>query len=99
MLYLVEAHASIAQGDHIDAGDGPGPMFSKIVDRFHPETMYWNPMRRQVFLIVNLDTPAEIGELMFVLTWFTKTEPSFTPIAKLELAGEAMANAKKITSP
>jgi len=59
MLYLVEAHASIEQGDRVDSGDGPGPIFAKIVERFHPEAMYGNPTRRQVFLIVNLDTPDE----------------------------------------
>ena len=99
MLYLVEAHASIAQGDRGDAGEGPGPMFAKIVERFHPEAMYGNPTRRQVFLIVNLDTPAEIAELMYVLTWFTKIEPSFTPIMRPEAFGEAITAAKRIIAP
>jgi hypothetical protein len=99
MLYLVEARASIEQGDRVDSGDGPGPIFAKIVERFHPEAMYGNPTRRQVFLIVNLDTPDDIAELMYVLTWFTKTEPSFTPIMKPETFGAAIANAKRIVSP
>ena len=99
MLYLVEAHASIEQGDRVDAGEGPGPMLSKMIERFHPQAIYGNPTRRQVFLIVNLDTPAAIAELMYVLTWWTKTEPSFTPISELEVYGEAIANAKHITSP
>jgi hypothetical protein len=99
MLYLVEAHASIAQGDRVDAGDGPARMLTQIVDRFHPQAIYGNPTRRQVFLIVNLDTPAAIAELMYVLTWWTKTEPSFTPIAQLEIFAEGIANAKRIVSP
>lgn len=99
MLYLVEAHASIAQGDRVDSGDGPGPMFAKIIERFQPTAIYGNPTRRQVFLIVNLDTPAEIAELMYVLTWFTQTEPSFTPIMPPEAFGEAVANAKRIIAP
>jgi hypothetical protein len=99
MLYLVEAHASIEQGDQIDSGDGPGPTFTKIIERFRPEAIYGNPSRRQVFLIVNLDTPTEIAELMYVLTWFTKTEPTFTPIMKPEAFGEAIAAAKRIVSP
>ena len=99
MLYLVESHASIEQGDHVDSGDGPGPIFAKISERFRPEALYANPTRRQVFLIVTLDTPAEIAELMYILTWFTKTEPTFTPIAKPETFGEAIANAKRTFSP
>lgn len=29
-------------------------------------------------MVVDLNTPAEIAELMFVLTWFVDTEPVFT---------------------
>src|SRR5689334_22875817 len=79
MLYLVEAHASMERGNTIDAGEGPGPTFAKIVERFHPEAFYGNPARRQIFLVVNLDTPAQIAELMFILTWFAGDEPTFTP--------------------
>ena len=99
MLYLVETHASMERGNAIDAGEGPGPVFSKIAERFHPEALYGNPTRRQIFMVVNLDTPADMAELMFVLTWFTGTEPSFTPVWGPEAFGEAIANAKKIVSP
>lgn len=43
MLYLVEARASIAKANAIDAGEGPGPVFAKIAERFHPEVCYGNP--------------------------------------------------------
>jgi hypothetical protein len=43
MLYLVEARASIAKANAIDAGEGPGPVFVKIAERFHPEVFYGNP--------------------------------------------------------
>ncbi|SRR6266542_4769153 len=99
MLYLVEAHASIARGNAIDAGEGPGPVFAKIVERFHPEALYGNPTRRQIFMVVNLDTPADIAELMFILTWFTGTEPAFTPVMGPEAFGEVIAKAKRIIAP
>jgi hypothetical protein len=99
LLYLVEAHASIEAGDRIDPGDGPGPIFAKIIERFHPQAIYGNPTRRQIFLVVDLGAPAEIAELMYVLTWFTKTEPSFTPIMTPETYGEAIAKAKQIVPP
>ena len=99
MLYLVEAHASMEQGNTIDAGEGPGPTFAKIVERFHPEAFYGNPSQRQVFLVVNLDTPAQMAELMFILTWFTSAEPTFTPVMHPETYTEAIASAKLIMSP
>jgi hypothetical protein len=56
MFYLVEAHASMEPGNTIDAGEGRGPMFTQIVEQFHPEVFYGNPPRRWVFLFVNLET-------------------------------------------
>ncbi len=50
MRYLVEGHASMERGNTIDIGEGPGPIFAKIVERFRPEAFYGNPSRRQVFM-------------------------------------------------
>src|SRR5437870_5718761 len=78
---------------------GPGPMFAKIVERFHPEAFYGNPSRRQVFLVVDLETPAQMAELMYILTWFAGTEPTFTPVMRPEAYAEAIQNAKHIVPP
>jgi hypothetical protein len=99
MQYLVQVSASMERANAIDAGEGPGPVFSKVVERFKPEAFYGNPTGRQVFMVVNLDTPAQIAELMYILTWFTGDNPTFTPIMKPEIYGEAIANAKKIVAP
>ena len=99
MLYLVEAHASIERGNTIDAGEGPGPMFAHIGERFQPEAFYGNPSRRQIFMVVDLDTPAKMAELMSILTWFAGTEPTFTPVMRPEAFAEAIANAKQIIVP
>ena len=50
----------------IDAGEGPGPVFAKLAERFHPEAFYGNATKRQVFMVVNLDTPVQIAELIAV---------------------------------
>ena len=99
MLYLVEAHPSIEKGNVVDSGEGPGPVVAKIVERFRPQAIYGNPSRRQVFMVVELDTPAKMAELMYVLAWFVDTEPTFTPLMPPEVYGEAIANAKKIIQP
>ena len=75
MLYLVEAHPSIEKGNAVDVGEGPGPVVAKIVERFRLQAIYGNPSRRQVFMVVDLDTPAKMAELMYVLAWFVDTEP------------------------
>ena len=99
MLYLVEAHASIERGNTIDADKGPGPIFAKIIERFHPEAFYGNPSRRQVFLVVELENAARMAELMYILTWFAGAEPTFTPVMRPEVYAEGIENAKRIVSP
>jgi hypothetical protein len=99
MLYLVQVDAAMERANQIDAGEGPGPTFTKIVDRFRPEAVYGSPTRRSVLFVVNLDTPLAITELMYALTWFTSSEPTFTPLMKIETFGEAIENAKRIVSP
>ena len=99
MLYLVEASASMERANTIDKGEGPGPMFAQIAERFHPQAFYGNPTGRQIFLVVDLESPADIAELMFILTWFSGGEPTFTPIMPPEVYAEGIENAKKIVSP
>ena len=99
MRYLVEGHASMERGNTIDAGEGPGPIFAKIAERFRPEAFYGNPSRRQVFMVVELETPAKMAELMYLFTWFAGSEPTFTPLMPPETYAEAIANAKRIVSP
>ena len=89
MLYMVEAGATIERGDTIDQGEGPGPFFAKLVERFQPQAIYGNPTRRQIFMVVELETEAKIAELMFAFTWFTGQEPKFTPIMPPETFMEA----------
>ena len=71
----------------------------KIVERFHPQAIYGNPARRQIFMVVNLDTPAQMAELMYVLTWFTSNDPTFTPVMGPEIYADAIANAKRVLPP
>ena len=98
MKYLVEVHASIERGNAIDAQGGPAPLFAHIVERFKPEALYGNPARRQVFLVVDLATEAAVAELMYILTWATGTEPTFTPIMSPEVYAQGIANALKAPS-
>jgi hypothetical protein len=99
VLYLVESHPSMLRGNTIDSAEGPGPEFAKIFERFKPEVVYGNPSRRQTFMVVSLETPAQMTELMYALTWLVGTEPTFTPVMKFETYGEGITNAKRLVSP
>ncbi|MBV9598568.1 MAG: hypothetical protein JOZ87_17110 [Chloroflexi bacterium] len=96
MKYLVEAHPSMEAGNRIDSKEGgPGPVFGYIAERFKPEAMYGNPTRRQIFIVVDLPTERDIAELMYVLTWFTDTEPTFSPVMDPRLYMDAIVQAQK----
>jgi hypothetical protein len=96
---MVNVRASMQRANTVDGKEGPGPVFARVAERFRPQAFYGNPTGREVFMVVDLDTPAKIAELMYILTWFTGGEPTFTAIMNPEIFGEAIANAKKIVAP
>ena len=95
MRYLVELTPTAAEANRIDAGEGPGPIFAYIAERFKPEALYGNPTRRGAYLVVELETPAQMAELMYLSAWALGTDPVFTPLISPEVYGEAIAAAKK----
>lgn len=99
MRYLVEVAASIERGNALDNAGGPGPLFGHIVERFKPEAFYVDLTRRHIFLVADLQSPAEIEELMYICTLGAGTYPKFTPVIPLSEAAsvipEAIQNAKK----
>ena len=99
MLYLVEVEGSMEKANKIDGAGGPGETFAKINERFRPQSFWGDPTGRHIFMVVELGAPAKIAELMFVLTWFTGSNPRFTPLMDPEIYGEAIENAKAIVSP
>jgi hypothetical protein len=99
MLYLVVSKAEMNRANQIDSGEGPGVTFKKIVERFHPQSVWGNPTIRQVVMVVDLKTPVEIAELMYALTWFTHGDPMFTPLMGPEVYDQAIAAAKKLGVP
>ena len=80
LRYMVEVNAGMERANVVDSEGGPGPVLTKIVEQFRPEAVYGNASRRGAFMVVNLETPAQMAELMYALTWLTGGEPTFTPI-------------------
>ena len=50
-------------------------------------------------MVVDLDTPLQMAELMYALTWFTGGEPTFTPLMYPEIYEVAIENAKRLVTP
>ena len=99
MLYLVEVEGSMEKANEIDRGDGPGETLAKIKERFRPQSFWGNATKRGTIMVVELETPAKMAELMYALTWFAGSNPRFTPLMSPEVFGEAIENARKIVSP
>jgi hypothetical protein len=99
MLYMVDLKADIDSANEIDKAEGPGPVFQKIAERFKPKSMWVNPSKRESIMIVELNTASDMSELMHVLTWVAKAEPTFTPLMDPETNDQAIKEAKKIVTP
>lgn len=44
---MVEVNAGMERANAVDAEGGPGPVLTKIVERFRPEAVYGNASRRE----------------------------------------------------
>jgi hypothetical protein len=93
MRYLFEIVAPAERGNEIESKGGPGPFFAYIVERFKPEAMYASTLRRQMWLVVDLASFAQVHELMQICSRATGTEPTITPVVLGPEAAQAIAEA------
>jgi hypothetical protein len=98
MRFMVDHDAGMAKANEVDASGGPGPMLSKIMERFKPEVVFPKASTRGAYFVVNLETPEQISELMYALTWGTGGTPKFTPLLASSF-DEVIAKAKELVSP
>ena len=99
MRYMVYFEVPIEVGNRMDfEGEGPGPIFGHIMERFAPEAVYSQAGMRAVFMVVDLNE-AQMTELMLVVSKTLGTYPDFAPImsaeATMEVAAKAIIEAKK----
>jgi len=93
MKYLIKVHASIERGNVIEESGGPGPLFSYISERLHPEAAYGTPTSRTCWFVADVDDPSVLAEVMLVATRETGNEPSFTPVYTLKEFGGIVSRA------
>ena len=103
MKYMVQFELTPEAGLKIESQPGgPGPIVKRILDRFKPEATYFAMSRRACWWIVNLDTPADVAELMIAVTDLVGRHPEFVPIVPgADFGGvieKALPAAKKLIS-
>jgi len=50
-------------------------------------------------MAVELPTPTDVAELMYISTWFAGNQPAFTPLVQPEVFDEAINKARRIVQP
>jgi len=91
MKYLIQISATVERGTAIEKAGGPGPLFSYLVERLHPEAAWGTPTARKVFFVADIDDPGLMSEVMLVTSINTGCEPTFTPVYPLEEFGKIVA--------
>jgi hypothetical protein len=99
MRYFVRGSVPADVGNKLDASGGPGKLLSHIMSRFKPECVYANYASRELFLVVDFETPAKQAEFMLLWSkWFGNyTEmTSVQPMANVQKdVEEAMGQVSK----
>jgi hypothetical protein len=100
MKHMVRIPVTVAAGHEIEKRPGgPGPVMSRLAERFRPDAMYMCPARREVFMVCNLET-ADMAELMIAGSNIGGQYPEFLPVIEAKefggVVGKAMTGAKKL---
>jgi len=87
MRYLVRGVVPENVGNKLDASGGPGKLLGHLTARFKPECAYANYEKRELFMVIDFETPAKQAEFMILWSrWFGNyTEMiSVQPMANIE---------------
>ena len=103
MKYMVNFEISPEAGKQIEAQPGgPGPTVKRLMDRFKPEATYFAMSRRACWWVIDLDSAADVAELMIAVTDIAGSYPEITPVASgADFGGvieKALPAAKKLVS-
>ena len=97
MRYLVHAVVPTDAGNKLDAAGGPGKLIGFLMTRFKPECAYSNYERRELFLVIDFETPAKQAEFMLLWSkWFgnyTEMTPVHPASETPKVAEEAIRHA------
>ncbi|HTM43746.1 MAG TPA: DUF3303 family protein [Polyangiaceae bacterium] len=81
MRYLIRFEASLEAGSKIDRRPGgPGPAIGTILELAKPETFFVSVTRRELYMVVNTDDAALLGEIVHVIMMIGDCNPEVTPV-------------------
>jgi hypothetical protein len=71
MRYVIQGTVPADVGNKLDASGGPGKLLGHVMTRFKPDCMYANYESRELFIVVDFETPAKQAEFMLLWSkWF-----------------------------
>lgn len=80
MKYVVHTKADVQAGLKLDANGGPGRLFGWVVENYRPEGFYVDPTQRQAWVVVEINDPVKLTELMLVVSRNLGAQPTITPV-------------------
>ena len=93
MKQLVQIQITPQAGRELETRPGgPVPVFSRLVERFKPETFYVSPARRTLFMVCDL-SPTDTAELMLAGDRIAGQHPDFIPVLPGKEFGALIAQA------
>ena len=94
MKYMVELCVDAQTGNELEAKPGgPGPVIGRVLGRFKPEVVYMTTTERKIYMVVNLEDPASVTELMIAGAKIAGSYPKFTPVIAGDDFGEVVSKA------
>lgn len=99
MRHLVHGIVPPDVGNRLDDSGGPGKLIAHLMSRFQPECAYASYERREVFLVIDFETPAKQAEFMILWSRWFGNYTEMTPVHPLaetpRVAEEALEQVKK----
>lgn len=101
MKYLFHGTPTVEAATRIEAEGGPRALFNYLNERLKPEAFYVSALRREVWLVADVDDPAILTEVLLAVSRKIGNEPTIVPVHTLKdfggIVGKAIENAKKLT--
>jgi hypothetical protein len=80
MRYMIRFEVTAAAGEKIDRSAGPGQAIGKLLELLKPEAFYVSVFKRELFIVVDNNDPAVLGEAAHIIQLIGGTSPEVTPV-------------------
>ena len=84
MRYVVHVEVPVELGNRMEKEGDPFQKLAPLLERFKPQAVYLGMAKRELFLVVNLDQPFDLGELTVSIAQMMGVYPTVHPVLALE---------------